>query len=127
MIEADLIAKARARRAFSVDLGEGRVLHALLPSHFDLEMAYARNSGEPTASARLAGAYREIVAAALTGWQGVRVADLIGGDSPELADFSAALVPVLLDARPAWATRLREEIDGRIAARAEAEDAARKN
>lgn len=127
MIDADIIAKARALRAFTVDMGEGRVLHCVLPTHYDLEMAYARASAEPAATARMSAAYRQIMEQALTGWQGVQLRDLIGGESTEAVEWSAALVPVLLDARPPWAARLRQEIDARIVARAEAEDAARKN
>jgi hypothetical protein len=143
MSAADLAARLEAARRFTVPLAEGAVLVTLrCPTEHESSCLYLE-AGAPAASQWMRW-QRLLVERAVVGWQGITEAAFepggpgvaesvpVGTVDPDHAApvwppvaFDAALVPLLLDARPDWARALIGALLGRLAeARASREAAA---
>lgn len=94
----DLRRKTDAARAFKVEHG-GVTLECRLPTQHEVEVEAARSrehNGAPDA-AFLLRLRRALAERSVVGWSGVTLEHLAPGGGPEVAEFSAAAVPYLLD------------------------------
>lgn len=136
---ADLQARDRASRSFSVQVGEPgapRTVHLLEPSTHEVRLASLRAGlgGQRVDAASMAVLERTLLLQAITGWQGVVASDLlaqypdqaakIGGD---LVSFDAAGVELLLNAQPGWSTTLWTALVDRLARRGQLREEASGN
>ena len=127
-------------RQFTDTVADSRVAVTLrVPTPHEAEVAAVRHLHTPEGrrnGAALVQTQRELLEQALVGWSGLRPADLLPPEALEdltpeqrgepLA-YSAALVPLLLDAQPAWASQWWGRLLVRIEARNRARDTAAKN
>lgn len=128
---ADLKRRVLALRLRRFEPTPGVVVECTLPTPHDIDLAslveFDAHRHAPTA-AQFATA-RRLLLQSITGWDGVRTGHLPGldklGDQP--LPFDPDLVPVLLDAQPAWATHLRDALVQALEERRQQQDAAAKN
>jgi hypothetical protein len=136
---ADLQARDRASRSFSLNLGDPgapRLFHLLEPTTHEVRLASLRAGlgGQRVDAAAMALLERALLAQAITGWHGVTAADLlaqypdqaakIGGD---LVPFDPAGVELLLNAQPGWSTTLWAALVDRLAQRGQLREEASGN
>lgn len=134
----DITRAALAARSFSHALdGERIAVSLLLPTPHEAEVAAVRHrlgpDGRPDGAAAVR-TVRQLLEQAIVGWQGVTVRDLLPADAPAEPDqagqavpWAPALVPLLLDAQPAWQMELHRHLFERIEQRNAARDTAAKN
>jgi nucleotide-binding universal stress UspA family protein len=129
---ADLKRQATAAREFSVSVGTPpRHITLRTPTEHELTLA-ARRAGMHSATDDVAASLvleRALVCACLVAWSGVTVGDVLP-DSDQAAqplDFEAGAVPLLLDAKHAWAQELWAALVERLADRRVKKDTAEKN
>lgn len=125
---ADLQFRARAQREFAVACDHASFT-LRRPYPFDVALAErrARESHPPGAS--IIALERALLRAAIVGWEGVNVSDVLEQppEPDESLPWHADAVELLLNARPEWASQLSTELFSRLAAAREAQESAAKN
>ncbi|MFO0270904.1 MAG: hypothetical protein ACK53W_10275 [Gemmatimonadota bacterium] len=122
-----LVAAATKAREFTHQLAPGKTVTVRLPTEHQLELATAAMQGGETGVLEY---FRGLLEQCIVDWSGVVEADLVPGEPDEPAPavpFNRALVPLLLDAKPAQAKELRAELIARLSQRAARAKAAQKN
>ena len=127
---ADLKARADAARDFSVPI-EGRNFTLRVPTGFELVLTQRSADQMAGLGAKAASMVLErlLTHAAIVGWAGVTVEDILPGqpDGEKHVPYDVRFVDLLLDARPKWAAKLAAELLERIIARTSALAADAKN
>lgn len=127
---ADVARRANAARELSHAI-DGRSFRLRLPTQEQVRILVLQHGTPGTASdAELAEWLRfgrELLEAALVGWDGVTLADILEGADADPVEWDAAGVPLLLDAQPDWSTELQRVVNEAMVARRERIEAARKN
>lgn len=111
MDKHDIRRKALAAREVTEEVAPGVHINLRLPTRQEVAVAAAKagvhNAGNETAG--LVIMQRDLILAAVVGWgQGVRLNHLLPEESAEVLPFDADLVPLLLDAQPAWESKLQQ-------------------
>lgn len=130
MDKHDIMRKARAARQFSVEVAPGVSITLQLPTRQEVAVAAARagvhRAGDETAG--LVVMQRALLVDAVVGWsQGVLLCHLLPDEDAQPLPFERDLVPLLLDAQPAWEDALVRRFADERRARTEAMEAAAKN
>lgn len=128
MDKHDIRRKALAAREVSEEVAPGVVITLRLPTRQEVAVAAARSGvhgGGTGAEAGLVLMQRELLQAAIVAWgQGVKLSHLLPAEADDALAFDAELVPLLLDAQPAWEDKLRNRfVTERMARLARLEDA----
>lgn len=118
--------RARAAREFRVTV-ESACITLLTPTAHETEMAAMESDVPHKPKAAMVAFKRLMLERAIVGWAGVTLAHLLADGSDDPAPFEASAIPMLLDARPAWAKTMWDELLGRIEQRNQATQAAAKN
>lgn len=121
-------ARALAAREFDHPIGE--ITYRLrVPTQHEALVAAHRTGvvGHPQGAAYLV-LMRAVLEAAVCGWQGLRVGHVVAGDDASTPlPWSAAAVPLVLDARPNDAQALADAMGAQMVERAAAIEADAKN
>lgn len=125
-----LRAEARAARQFTHRIGEVDYT-LLIPTRHEVLVAARRANLAQVGgdAAALLVLMRGVLEAAIVGWMGLRVRDVLPGhaEGNDPLAFNAGAVPLLLDARPDDADELARVMNEAMAARSAAIEADAKN
>lgn len=131
---ADIKRQANAAREFVVEVGAAnapRHLTLRAPTAFEVKVAALRSgvAGIQNDQAAIVVLQRALLVAAVVGWVGVCVGDVLKGhaNATDALDWDASAVELLLDAQPEWAEALGSALLDRMAQRREDRDTAEKN
>lgn len=110
----------------------GRSFTLRVPTRHETTVAVRLNSAASGGdeAALYVIARRALLDAAVVGWAGVLVSDLLPAGAPEAESaypHEPGAVPILLDAQPAWAAELSDKLVELLAARNTLQDSAAKN
>lgn len=130
MDKHDIMRKARAARQFSVEVAPGVSITLQLPTRQEVAIAAARAGlhKEGAQAEGLVRVQRDLLQAAVVGWGvGVTLQHVLPDEPAESLPFDADMVPLLLDAQPAWEQVLLQRFVAEREARAAMLEAAQGN